>query len=51
MAFLQHAKHDRTFQQPVVWATSLVLLAFHLGAVAPLFFFTSKAFFVSMYLW
>ncbi len=51
MAVKQLSRHDRTFTQPVVWMTSFVLVAFHLGAIAALFFFTWKAFFVAMFLW
>jgi len=42
---------DRTFKQPVVWFTVLVLVAIHIGAVAALFFFTWKALFVALALW
>jgi fatty-acid desaturase len=43
--------HDRTFTQPVVWVTALVMVAFHIGALAALFFFSWKAFLVAMVLW
>jgi fatty-acid desaturase len=43
--------HDRTFQQPVVWLTTLIMVAFHIGAVAALFFFSCQAFLVAMVLW
>jgi len=43
--------HDRTFTQPVVWLTTLILVAFHVGAVAALFFFSWQAFLVAMVLW
>lgn len=36
--------NDRTFTQPVVWVTTLVMVAFHSGAVAALFFFSWQAF-------
>src|SRR5580700_1748242 len=34
--------HDKTFSQPINWTTTLFMLAFHIGAVAALFFFTWK---------
>ena len=43
--------HDRTFKQPVVWMTTLIMLAFHIGAIVALFFFSWKAFLVAMVLW
>ncbi len=43
--------NDRTFTQPVVWVTSFFMVAFHIGAIAALFFFTWKGFFVAMFLW
>jgi stearoyl-CoA desaturase (delta-9 desaturase) len=43
--------HDRTFTQPVVWLTLLIMLAFHLGAIAALFMFHWKPFLVAMLLW
>jgi fatty-acid desaturase len=36
--------HDRTFRQPVVWLTTLTMVAFHIGAVVALFFFSWQAF-------
>ncbi len=41
--------HDRTFTQPIVWVTTLVIIAFHLGAVAALFMFSWKPFLVAMF--
>ena len=35
---------DRTFTQPVVWLTILVMIAFHIGALAALFVFNWKTF-------
>jgi stearoyl-CoA desaturase (delta-9 desaturase) len=35
----------------VNWITALFMIAFHLGAVAALFFFTWKAFLVAIFLW
>ncbi len=43
--------HDRTFTQPVVWLTLLIMIAFHLGALAALFMFSWKPFLVAMLLW
>lgn len=43
--------HDKTFTQPVVWGTALVMVAFHVGALAALFFFSWEAFLVAMVLW
>ena len=44
-------KDDRTFTQSVVWVTTFVMVAFHIGAVAALFFFSWKAFLFAMLLW
>jgi fatty-acid desaturase len=43
--------HDRTFTQPVVGVTTFFMVVFHIGAIAALFLFTWKAFFVAMVLW
>jgi fatty-acid desaturase len=43
--------HDRTFTQPVVRITTFFMVVFHVGALAALFVFTWKAFFVAMALW
>ena len=48
---LSFASRDRTFTQPVVWVTSLIFVALHAGAIAALFFFTTKAFLIAMCLW
>ncbi len=42
---------DRTFTQPVVWLTLLIMIAFHLGAIAALFMFSWKPFLVAILLW
>jgi fatty-acid desaturase len=42
---------DRTFSQPIVWITTVFLVAFHIGAIAALFFFTWKAFAIAIALW
>src|SRR6266702_3339116 len=44
-------QRDKTFQQPVVWVTTLFMVAFHIGAVAAPFFFSWKAFLLTMALW
>ena len=33
------------------WITAIFMAAFHIGAIAALFFFTWKALFVAMFLW
>jgi stearoyl-CoA desaturase (delta-9 desaturase) len=43
--------HDKTVTQPVVWVTTFVIIAFHIGALVALFFFSWKAFLVAMFLW
>ena len=42
----QHAGDDQ-----INWVTAGFMLMFHLGAIAALFFFTWKAFFVAIFLW
>lgn len=42
---------DRTFTQPVVWITTIIMIAFHIGAVAALFFFSWQALVLAMGLW
>jgi fatty-acid desaturase len=43
--------HDKTFTQPINWTTSFFMTAFHIGAIAALFFFTWKALAVAVFLW
>jgi stearoyl-CoA desaturase (delta-9 desaturase) len=43
--------HDKTFTQPIVWITVIVMALFHLGAVIALFMFSWKPFFVAVLLW
>jgi fatty-acid desaturase len=43
--------HDKTFSQPINWMTSFFMLAFHIGAIAALFFFTWKAMMLAAFLW
>jgi len=42
---------DKTFKEPINWTTSFFLGAFHVGAIAALFFFTWKAFAFAFVLW
>jgi fatty-acid desaturase len=43
--------HDKTVTQPVVWLTTFIIVAFHIGALVALFFFSWQAFLVAMFLW
>ncbi|MGB6682357.1 MAG: fatty acid desaturase [Candidatus Acidiferrum sp.] len=43
--------HDKTFSEPVNWTTTLFMLAFHVGAIAALFFFTWKGLALAVFLW
>ena len=45
------ATTDRTFQEPIIWSTTLFMLMFHVLAVVALFFFTWKALAVAVLLW
>jgi fatty-acid desaturase len=51
MQLTQAFRGDRTFTQPVVWVTTVTMVAFHIGAVAALFLFSWKAFVLAMVLW
>jgi stearoyl-CoA desaturase (delta-9 desaturase) len=42
---------DRTFTQPIVWITTSFMVAFHLGALAALFFFSWKGLLLALLLW
>jgi len=44
-------RNDKTFTQPISWVTTLFMVAFHIGAVAALFFFSWKALALSVVLW
>jgi fatty-acid desaturase len=44
-------KTDRTFREPIGKLTTFFMIAFHVGAVAALFMFTWKAFFVALFIW
>jgi stearoyl-CoA desaturase (delta-9 desaturase) len=45
------SRRDRTFTEPIVWLTTLFVIAFHVGAVAALFMFAWKPFVLSILLW
>src|SRR6266436_2325441 len=42
---------DKTFKEQINWTTTLFIGAFHVGAIAALFFFTWKALAVALVLW
>jgi fatty-acid desaturase len=42
---------ERTADKKINWATTFFIATFHMGAVAALFFFTWRAFFVAIFLW
>ena len=44
-------RKDRADHDGINWVTATAMILFHLGAVAALFFFTWKAFFVACFLW
>ena len=48
---LQDLEKRQAEKGEVNWITAAFMAAFHVGAVAALFFFTWKAFFVAMFLW
>ena len=48
---LQGAARQKRDDNKINWITTGFMVAFHLGAIAALFFFTWKAFFVSALLW
>jgi fatty-acid desaturase len=48
---LEHFRKDRTFTQPIVWMTTLIMVAFHIGALAALFVFSWKALLLAIVLW
>jgi fatty-acid desaturase len=43
-------RHDRTFTQPIVWITTLFMVAFHIGALVALFVFSWKALLLALVL-
>ena len=44
-------KRDKTFTQPIIWVTTLFMIAFHVGAIAALFFFTWKGVALAVLFW
>src|ERR1035437_898360 len=44
-------KRDKTFTQPVNWITTSFMIAFHIGAVAALFYFAWKPVLTAAFLW
>ncbi len=44
-------ERDKTFSEPVNWTTTLFMAAFHVGAIAALFFFSWKALLLAAVLW
>src|SRR5437016_6663134 len=48
---LQRPERDLATNNKLNWITAAVMLMFHIGAVAALFFFSWKAFFVAFLLW
>jgi len=48
---LESAKKQQAMQHGVNWFTTSIMVIFHLGAIAALFFFTWKALFVAAFLW
>jgi fatty-acid desaturase len=44
-------RNDKTFKQPIIWLSTIVLTLLHLGAVAALFMFTWKALIATALLW
>jgi fatty-acid desaturase len=51
MGLLNFFKQDRTFQQPINWGVTLVMVGLHLGALAAVFFFTWQALIVCIVMW
>ncbi len=48
---LNSLKKQQARADGVNWLTASVMVLFHIGAIAALFFFTWKAFFLSIFLW
>jgi fatty-acid desaturase len=44
-------RNDKTFKQPIIWLSTIVLVLLHLGAVAALFAFSWKALIATALLW
>ena len=50
MRMLAFLERDRTFTEPIIWITTSVMVAIHIGAVAALFMFSWRAFTLAMVL-
>ena len=48
---LRDLEKPQAAKDEVNWITAGFMAAFHVGAIAALFFFTWKALFVAMFLW
>jgi len=48
---LQDLEKPQAAKGEINWITATFMALFHVGAIAALFFFTWKAFFVAMFLW
>src|ERR1700688_1149741 len=48
---LESKKEQQAARNEINWVTAIFMTAFHVGAIAALFFFTWKALFVSAFLW
>src|SRR5260370_31207855 len=44
-------KQDRTFREAISWFTTVIMIAFHIGAIAALFMFSWKALALAIFLW
>jgi fatty-acid desaturase len=44
-------ERDKTFSEPINWTTTFFMAAFHVGAIAALFFFSWKALLLAAVLW
>jgi stearoyl-CoA desaturase (delta-9 desaturase) len=51
MSLSSFIKRDRTFQQPVNWGVTLIMLGLHVCALASVFFFTWKALILAIFMW
>ena len=48
---LQDLEKSQSAKGELNWVTAIFMAAFHIGAIAALFFFTWKALFVAIFLW
>jgi sn-1 stearoyl-lipid 9-desaturase len=48
---LESLEKRQAARNEINWVTAIFMTAFHVGAIAALFFFTWKALFVAMFLW